>query len=261
MGTQETPEAGDEHDPLWRPRNGRGKWVTSLTTIERDRQAAELAVQGLSYDAIAAELGMTDRSVAYKAVRRARLTAAAEDPSTTERRQAQLEELRDHKGTRPRPAPKPDPGRIPNRQGRDQRSDRGNHPRRSDPPRRNADHHKMQRERAKLTGTESARKSVTITGHADATVEEIRQCMSAWQPNRVREALAQAAAELNAKNAIPGTLRQRRTPRRPASTLLTRGVRATSAAGNARAYAGRSRRPGLWLTVNRVVRGRFRRGA
>ena len=206
MGTQETPEAGDEHDPLWRPRNGRGKWVTSLTTIERDRQAAELAVQGLSYDAIAAELGMTDRSVAYKAVRRARLTAAAEDPSTTERRQAQLEELRiirerAHGLLR-------DPIPAVSRTGKVVINEATGEPIPDGQILLGAMQiiTKCNEREAKLTGTESARKSVTITGHADATVEEIRQCMSAWQPNRVREALAQAAAELNAKNAIPGTL-------------------------------------------------------
>lgn len=202
----EQPETGDERDPLWRPRNGRGKWVTSLTTIERDRKAAELQVQGLSLDAIAEQLGMADRSVAHKAVRRARLAAAMEDPTTTERRLDQLEELRTvreaaHKLLRnPLPAISrtgkvvisEDTGEVvPDGQiilGALAAITKAN-------------------ERvAKLTGTESARRTVAITGHSDATVEEIRACMAAWQPARVREAIEQAHAELEAKTAIPGTI-------------------------------------------------------
>ena len=206
MGTQETPEAGDEHDPHWRPRGGRGKWVTSLSTIERDRRAAELAVQGLTLDAIADQLGMADRSVAHKAVKRARLAAAIEDPTTTERRHEQLEELRvvreaAHKLLRnPLPAisrtgkvvineetgePIPDGQIILGAL---------------------AAITKANERTAKLTGTETARRQVSITGHSDATVDEIRACMAAWQPARVREAIAEAHAELEAKTAIQGTV-------------------------------------------------------
>ena len=94
MGTQETPEAGDEHDPHWRPRGARGKWKRQIETVEKDRRCAELASQGHSYDSIAAELGYANRSVAYRAAQRSMYTTAVEDGTTEQLRRQQIEELR-----------------------------------------------------------------------------------------------------------------------------------------------------------------------
>ena len=199
------PDQGDEHDPNWRPRNGRGKWVTSLTTIERDRKAAELAVQGLSLDAIADQLGMGDRSTAHKAVRRARLTAAAEDPTTTERRLDQLEELRLVRARAHELVANPPP--AISRTGKIVTDDNGEPvPDATVILGALATIVKANERTAKLTGTESARRTVAISGNSDASVEEIRATMAAWQPARVREAIEQGHAEIEARAAIPGTV-------------------------------------------------------
>ena len=94
METQETPDAGNEHDPLWRPRSGNGKWRRDLGTVERDQRAAQLASKGWTYSEIAAELGYANRSVAYRAAQRCMYETAVEDGTTEELRRQQVEELR-----------------------------------------------------------------------------------------------------------------------------------------------------------------------
>lgn len=51
-----------------RDRNAR--FQRSITTVERDTEAARLLEQGLSYDEIAEELGFASRGNAYRAVQR-----------------------------------------------------------------------------------------------------------------------------------------------------------------------------------------------
>ena len=94
METQETPDAGNEQDPLWRPRAGSGKWRRSLETVERDQRAAQLASKGWTYDAIAAEMDFANRAGAYRAAQRAMYTTACEDGTTEQLRRQQAEELR-----------------------------------------------------------------------------------------------------------------------------------------------------------------------
>ncbi|MET9701693.1 hypothetical protein [Streptomyces griseus] len=53
-----------------RPRGGDGQFVRSLTTAERDAQAAELRSKGWTYRRIAAELGWKQGADAYNAVQR-----------------------------------------------------------------------------------------------------------------------------------------------------------------------------------------------
>jgi len=86
--TEETPAR------RYPTRGGRGRWRRSLETVESDRRCAELAAQGWTYDAIAAEVGYANRSVAYRAAQRCMYETAVEDGGTEELRRQQVEELR-----------------------------------------------------------------------------------------------------------------------------------------------------------------------
>ncbi|WP_406735363.1 hypothetical protein OG508_28120 [Streptomyces sp. NBC_01108] len=57
-------------DPQARPHDGRGRFVRTLTTAERDAEAALLRSKGWTYPRIAAELGYGHRADAYNAVQR-----------------------------------------------------------------------------------------------------------------------------------------------------------------------------------------------
>lgn len=52
-------------------RSGKGQYVRTPETAKRDAEAAELRAEGLSYEAIAEQLGFSDRTNARRAVRRA----------------------------------------------------------------------------------------------------------------------------------------------------------------------------------------------
>jgi hypothetical protein len=52
-------------------RDGRGKFTRTLKGAQRDAEAAALRARGRTFEEIAAELGMANRSQAYKAVQRA----------------------------------------------------------------------------------------------------------------------------------------------------------------------------------------------
>lgn len=65
----DTSSRGDDR---WKqPRSGRGKFVTSMTTVQRDAEAARLRSMGWTFERIAQQLGMKNRSIAEKAVKRA----------------------------------------------------------------------------------------------------------------------------------------------------------------------------------------------
>ncbi|QQZ56869.1 hypothetical protein IFE09_27100 [Streptomyces microflavus] len=57
-------------DPQARPHGGDGQFVRSLTTAQRDAEAARLRSLGWSYPRIAAELGFNHRADAHNAVKR-----------------------------------------------------------------------------------------------------------------------------------------------------------------------------------------------
>ncbi|MCX4601202.1 hypothetical protein OG402_11955 [Streptomyces anulatus] len=57
-------------DPQARPHGGDGQFVRSLTTAERDAEAARLRSLGWTYPRIAAELGFNHRADAWNAVQR-----------------------------------------------------------------------------------------------------------------------------------------------------------------------------------------------
>lgn len=67
-------------DPNNRPRSGRGKFVASPVTAERDAAAARLRITGKSYEQIAEELGYSDKAAAYNAVMR-NLKAIRREPA------------------------------------------------------------------------------------------------------------------------------------------------------------------------------------
>ncbi|HZB28950.1 MAG TPA: hypothetical protein VE465_02170 [Streptosporangiaceae bacterium] len=71
-------------------RDGRGRFTRSLATAKRDAEAARLRSRGLSYRAIAAELGMEAAS-AHEAVQRALKATVAEPAADV--RQLELERL------------------------------------------------------------------------------------------------------------------------------------------------------------------------
>lgn len=70
------------HGHADRSRDGRGRFVRTTDTAERDAQACELRAQGYSYQRIAAALRYTDRSLARRAVERA-LAATVRDSADT----------------------------------------------------------------------------------------------------------------------------------------------------------------------------------
>ncbi|MFD8667068.1 hypothetical protein ACFV1U_16945 [Streptomyces microflavus] len=57
-------------DPQARPHGGDGQFVRSLTTAQRDAEAARLRTQGWTYQRIADHLGFKQRADAYNAVKR-----------------------------------------------------------------------------------------------------------------------------------------------------------------------------------------------
>ncbi|WP_327246560.1 hypothetical protein [Streptomyces sp. NBC_01320] len=57
-------------NPLSRPHDGKGRFVRTLTTAERDAEAARLRSSGWTYPRIAAELGFNHKADAYNAVKR-----------------------------------------------------------------------------------------------------------------------------------------------------------------------------------------------
>lgn len=73
-------------------RNGNGTYRRDLDHVVRDAEACRLASQGLSYAAIARELGYSTKGDAYKAVQRV-LWETAREHGTEELRQKQLAEL------------------------------------------------------------------------------------------------------------------------------------------------------------------------
>lgn len=72
-------------------RSPKGARERTITTAERDAQAARLRAQHLTYDDIAAQLGYSSRGHAYQAVQRA-LIAAVREPAE-ELRQIELDRL------------------------------------------------------------------------------------------------------------------------------------------------------------------------
>jgi hypothetical protein len=61
-------------------RSGKGRFLRTVDTAERDANAARLRAQGLEFHEIAAQLGYQDPSGAYKAVERA-LLATVQEPA------------------------------------------------------------------------------------------------------------------------------------------------------------------------------------
>ncbi|MFH9368081.1 hypothetical protein ACH4K8_20665 [Streptomyces anulatus] len=57
-------------DPQARPHGGDGRFVGSLTTAQRDAEAARLRTQGWTYQRIADHVGFKQRADAYNAVKR-----------------------------------------------------------------------------------------------------------------------------------------------------------------------------------------------
>lgn len=74
-----------------RPRSGRGRFLRTSDTAERDGNACRMRNLGHSYDEIAAELGFGDRGAARKAVERAMLLSVQEPAA--EQRAMQLAKL------------------------------------------------------------------------------------------------------------------------------------------------------------------------
>lgn len=57
-------------DPQARPHDGKGRFVRSVETAEREAEAARLRSKGWSYPRIAAELGYKHKADAYNAVKK-----------------------------------------------------------------------------------------------------------------------------------------------------------------------------------------------
>lgn len=72
-------------------RSGKGKFIRTPDTAERDAVACRMRRDGETFDAIAAELGFTNRSAAHKAVQRAMVAIVQE--AAEEVRVMELERL------------------------------------------------------------------------------------------------------------------------------------------------------------------------
>jgi hypothetical protein len=198
LETQETPDAGNERDPLWRPRSGNGKWRRDLGTVERDQRAAQLASKGWTYSEIAAELGYANRSVAYRAAQRCMYETAVEDGTTEQLRRQQVEELRQLRQRMWAVLDNPPP--AISRTGKIVVDDEGNPvPDAAAVVAAAAVVLRANERVSRLRGTEAPKRTVTMTGNA--SVSEIRAAMATWDPASIRAALEEAAAELAEKDA------------------------------------------------------------
>ena len=66
-----TREAGGMANPNQQARSAHGKYVRTPETARRDAQAAQLRAEGWTFEAIAGELGYSDKSTCRQAIRRA----------------------------------------------------------------------------------------------------------------------------------------------------------------------------------------------
>lgn len=67
--------ANPSYNPNQDARDGNGRYARTLNTAQRDAQAARLAAQGLTYQQIADEIGISNKGDAWRAVQRARQAA------------------------------------------------------------------------------------------------------------------------------------------------------------------------------------------
>lgn len=200
-----------ERDP--QPRNGSGRWLRSIHQADRDRQAAEMAAQGLTYTEIADELGFGDKAAAWKAVRRSRLEAAELRGNSNDIRNDLLAELDEQRRDLWRIIRNP-PAQV-SRTGKTVLDPRGN------PVPDEAlvkDCHavlaRIGQRIAALKGIDAPRRSLSITAHAGP--EEIAAFMEAQSPEDRAAALLimrqhhdrdeREALERHRQRAIPGTV-------------------------------------------------------
>lgn len=76
MATRVTSNQGHAR----KSRDGKGRYVRSIETAERDAEACRLRADGFTYDQIATQMGYSDRSLARRAVERA-LTSVVAEPT------------------------------------------------------------------------------------------------------------------------------------------------------------------------------------
>jgi hypothetical protein len=79
--------------PAERARGGNGRFLRSIGSIDRDREAAQLIAQGWTYERAADHLGYPDKSACWRGVQQVRREAALMDGSSEQVRQRQLAEL------------------------------------------------------------------------------------------------------------------------------------------------------------------------
>ena len=88
-GTRPYPHGMTSSDPQARPHSGKGRFVRSVDTAERDARAARLRSQGRTYREIAAELGLASRGAAHDAVARALHAIVRDDAEALRQREAE----------------------------------------------------------------------------------------------------------------------------------------------------------------------------
>jgi hypothetical protein len=87
-------KAGPDKPPgrgLARPRNGKGRFVRSVDSAERDREAARMRTQGHPYREIADTLGYADEAGAHRAV--AKILKETVQEAADELRKVEVERL------------------------------------------------------------------------------------------------------------------------------------------------------------------------
>lgn len=81
----DTVDTSGRSNPRAKPgRSGRGRFVRTIDTAERDAEACRLRNLGHSHDEIATALGFADRAGAYKAIERA-LRLTVQEPAAQQR--------------------------------------------------------------------------------------------------------------------------------------------------------------------------------
>lgn len=195
-------------------RNFRGKFVRDLDHLDRDRRAAELVTQGMSYAEAADALGYPDKTACWRGVQFIRQETTRLQGTSEQQRQAQLaemEELRKRLWSQIN-----DPLPLVDRVGRIVHDDDGHQvPDAAAIAAAEALLVRVNERIARIRGTDAPRKSITVTGKAP--VNAILSALEAAGPEDLREAIEIRRRELEratieadqaeaAVRPIPGTI-------------------------------------------------------
>jgi hypothetical protein len=209
MGNMTAAPAGDRPP---KPRNGKGRYIRAIDTIDRDRRAAELITQGWTYPQVAEHLSYSDKGDCWRAVQKIRREAAQLDGNSEQIRQRQLAEITEQRVRLWDQILHPPP--AISRTGKIVTDDDGNEV--PDAQATTAAHAlliRLSQREASIRGTDAPKRSVTLTGRPGP--EEVLAFIEHVNPQDLHAAVtmlkhradqAQREADAPGTKAIPGTL-------------------------------------------------------